>query len=77
MLKISHLFIIFVSFHSTKVVWSDFFIKKVLLKLSSLMKVSQNFSAVKMVAIASHHLVCTAILGFLHIRWCGLLFYPL
>ena len=43
MLKISHLFIIFASLrhHESGLEW--LFIKKVLLKLSSLMKFSQNF----------------------------------
>ena len=39
-------------------------------------KFSQNFPDTKMMAVALHHLVCTATIGFSHIHWCGLLFYP-
>ena len=39
---------------TTAVVLNDFN-EKVLLKLSSLMKFSQNFSAVKVIAVAPHH----------------------
>ena len=53
-----------------------FLIEKVLLKLSSKIKFSQSLSAVKMIAVAPHRLVCTAVIGSLHNLWCGLLLYP-
>ncbi|MDO5490148.1 MAG: hypothetical protein Q4F52_08575, partial [Bacteroidaceae bacterium] len=56
----SHLFIKFASIlrHSGGL-GGRTFKQKVLLKLSSLMKFSQNFSAVKVIAVAPHHLIYT------------------
>ena len=52
------------------------FDKKVLLTLSSIVKFSQNFKVAKIIGNGTTSLVCTAIIGFLHILWCGLLFLP-
>ena len=50
--------------------------KKVLLKLSSKIKFSQNLKRYEDGRNSITSLVCTAIIGFLHILWCGLLLYP-
>ena len=49
---------------------------KVLLKLSSSDKFSQNLKWNEDDSNSTTSLVCTAIIGFSHILWCGLLFYP-
>ena len=66
---IYHIFLLTLPHRSatTALVWNDFN-EKVLLKLSSLMKFSQNFSAVKVIAVAPHH-------GLYSHNW--LLTYPL
>ena len=46
---------------------------KVLLKLSSLVKFSQNFNVAKIIGNGITSLVCIALCGYLHILWCGLL----
>ena len=73
---IYHIFLLTLPHRSatTAVVRNDFN-EKVLLKLSSLMKFSQNFSAVKVIAVAPHHGLYSHI--WLHTYlWCGLLLYP-
>ena len=50
-------------------------LKKVLLKLSSTGKFSQNLKRNEDDSSSTTSLVCTAIIGSLHNLWCGLLFY--
>ena len=56
---------------TTAVVRNDFN-EKVLLKLSSLMKFSQNFSAVKVIAVAPHHGLYSHNWLYTY-PWCGLI----
>ena len=61
---------------TTAVVRNDF-IEKVLLKLSSKVKLRNFDYGTKMIAVAPHLLVCIATIGSLHTLWCGLLLlYP-
>ncbi|MBQ1973221.1 MAG: hypothetical protein II222_02560 [Paraprevotella sp.] len=50
--------------------------ERVLLKLSSLVKFSQNFYVAKIIGSSTTSLVCTALIGSLHNLWCGLLSLP-
>ena len=72
----SHLLTIFATIPRHKCGKDVFFSKKVLLKLSSLMKFSQNFYAVKMIAVAPHHWFVQPSLALYIPNWCGLLLYP-
>ena len=47
------------------------------MKLSSKIKFSQNLKRYEDDDSSATSLVCTALIGFSHIHWCGLLFYPL
>ncbi len=46
------------------------------MKLSSKIKFSQNLKRYEDDDSSATSLVCTALIGFSHIHWCGLLFYP-
>ena len=46
------------------------------MKLSSKIKFSQNLKRYEDDGSSTTSLVCTALIGSLHIHWCGLLFYP-
>ena len=48
-----------------------FISNKVLLKLSSTLKLRNFDIGMKTMAVASHQLVCTARGGYSHIFWCG------
>ena len=52
------------------------FDKKVLLKLSSTLKLRNFENGMKIIGSGTTSLICTAYLGFSHILWCGLLLYP-
>ena len=73
---ISHFFINFVTIPRHSSVQEGHVFNKVLLKLSSKIKFSQNLKRYEDDGSSTTSLVCTALIGSLHIHWCGLLFYP-
>jgi hypothetical protein len=59
----------------TKVVEKTFLVEGVI-EIIFIGKFSQNFPRHEDDSSSTTSLVCTAIIGFLHSLWCGLLFYP-
>ena len=74
--RISHLLTIFATIPHHSSGQDGHFSKKVLLKLSSKIKFSQNLKRYEDDSSSTTSLVCTVLSGSLHNLWCGLLFYP-
>ena len=74
-ITLSHLFVKFVAIPFRSSGSEEHFDKKVLLKLSFILK-SRKFERCEDNSNGTTSLVCTAHIGFIHILWCGLLFYP-